>query len=270
LGAKPLSLSRRGLDIIVFIGTSAGKHSSYDPIGDRLAFDKENLTVKRKDKLTYSHITHSQNSCLNNRTKRSCACGMRFSKISILLEHLKVCSIGITARRCHRCPVLRTFPNRFALAAHQRDEHGSAPCEVCGVKFANPKVLARHISSKHANLECRLCGTLCTTNNSLLRHNRVHSKPYLCSDCHLRFSSNSSLQDHHSSAHVGVRLVCKVCGKGYTHRSNLRMHIREKHERLRYFCSCGWARGFTRKETLKQHIRRVHGGVNRKYEVRAV
>jgi len=192
-------------------------------------------------------------------TNCTCACGLKFSKIAILIEHAKVCKVALTALYCRICNML--CADRRALGVHQIQAHGSKPCVDCGRRFTSSKRLKKHRVSKHTNLECRICGNKYKTKKNYCRHVRCHSLPFGCFYCKLRYSSGSCLEDHISSMHDGHRFNCKECAMSYTHRSNLRAHVLEKHKFLRYFCSCGSSKGYTRKATMKRHMLKVHGGI---------
>jgi len=192
-------------------------------------------------------------------TNCTCVCGLKFSKIAILIEHVKVCKVPYKWLFCRICNMLCS--DRRALAVHQIQAHGSKPCVDCGRKFTSSKILQRHRVTRHTNLECRICGKKYKTNKSYIRHVRYHTQPFWCLKCNLRYSSSSGLKDHIISTHDGLKFNCKECTMSYTHRSNLRAHVLEKHKFLRYFCSCGSSKGYTRKNTIERHMLRVHGGI---------
>lgn len=57
--------------------------------------------------------------------------------------------------------------------------------------------------------------------------------------------------------HLGKKLKCLYCDRLYGYETNLRAHIRQRHQGIRVpcpFCS----RTFTRNNTVRRHIAREH------------
>ncbi len=65
-------------------------------------------------------------------------------------------------------------------------------------------------------------------------------------------------RNHLQGNHIGEKpSICKDCGKSYTNRIHLKIHIDEKHKQIRHQCvQCG--QDFTRRHTLTAQIENVH------------
>lgn len=239
----------------MFMESTPINRSRRDPLSERLIQQNREPDIKKP---IPNVIIAKRSKYPTYGTNCSCVCGLKFYKIAILIEHIKICKIAIVARCCRICSML--CPDRLALAAHKIDAHGSEPCVDCGRRFTSFKRLVRHREARHTILECRICGKKSDTTKNHSRHVRGHSMRFKCSKCKLRLSSASGLKDHMRSVHDGQKFDCKDCGMRYTHRSNLRAHVLEKHKSLRYFCCFCPSKGYTRKKTMQRHMVRVHGG----------
>mmetsp|Transcript_24599 Transcript_24599/g.27996 ORF Transcript_24599/g.27996 Transcript_24599/m.27996 type:complete len:410 (+) Transcript_24599:1305-2534(+) len=59
-------------------------------------------------------------------------------------------------------------------------------------------------------------------------------KPYFCKICFKAYSHHSSVYKHHQSSHAERKFQCETCGKTYTSRQNLSMHLKTKcNDRIR-------------------------------------
>lgn len=91
--------------------------------------------------------------------------------------------------------------------------------------------------SKQSQFKCSMCDTSFQQKLALSNHEKVeHAIPeqrvsfYKCSVCDKKFSRQNLLRDHEST-HQGIRShKCHLCSAAYPYKSNLRRHIRVKHE----------------------------------------
>jgi len=137
-------------------------------------------------------------------------CGKSFTRPAKLAEHIRT-HTGERAYPCTECG--KNFARRDNLAVHRRTHTGEKPhsCTVAG------------------------CGQSFLLRNNLIVHGRTHTgeKPYSCTvaGCRQSFSRSGSLLRHHIT-HTGERpYSCTECGKSFTLKANLKMHIRRFHSR---------------------------------------
>lgn len=230
-------------------------------------------------------------------------CTRTFRKHQTLQRHIRVDHLNQPAFACtheitspcvggaagDKKPCDAVFESTGALRRHIERDH-TAPkfwCDECGkaraaggegnsggIGFATRALLEAHM--RHAHVDCPFCDIRFTGPAELHKH----------------------IDMHHSGKSVADRktIVCPHagCGKTFTRRANLNVHIRAVHEGLRFVCgdgadaastttaegagvdrkpSNGWAdpelvaweargegcgRGFVSKMKLEEHIRYVH------------
>lgn len=208
-------------------------------------------------------------------------CGQSFRKHGTLNKHVTVVHEG---KKPYICKLLDEegvscgagFQSAGMLKSHEGRVHGSTRfyCMVCspegpenddtggpnvdGKGFSTYAALQTHVGSEH---------------------------PPTCLDCGLRCSSNRELKVH-IEIHHGLDLderrthVCPEdgCGRAFTKKGNLNVHIQTVHEGKRVVCGSidlsalheigGWdgsdacGRAFTSKLSLKEHIRSAHLGLD--------
>ncbi|KAG9393127.1 Zinc-finger double domain [Carpediemonas membranifera] len=96
--------------------------------------------------------------------------------------------------------------------------------------------------------------------NSHMKHEHGKEKPrFQCPLCTASFARDAALQLHlikHRRAAQGF--VCKECGKQYTTKANLRIHVKAAHENVRYQCPlCSGSCKYTHK--FREHMAALHG-----------
>jgi len=172
-------------------------------------------------------------------------CGKCFLGRNLLTSHTSEEHKGLGAHQCNFC--MRYFKHRRHLRVHKsyscdkNPKKQKAACEECGKVFSQPQKLKVHMKIKHGTEEslkdfkCSICDKLLSTADGLHRHKReVH-------------------REHKTE-------TCDRCGKNFTNRSNLKVHMLT-HSKLRPFnCqedSC--SNGYTTKQRLIGHYRAAHG-----------
>ncbi|TVY30047.1 Transcription factor [Lachnellula hyalina] len=204
----------------------------------------------------------------------------------------------------------KTFRKHQTLQRHIRSDHlelAPFPCtyidpitkELCNAGFDGAVGLRKHVERVHSDPQfvCPSCtipnsfnldGTLkflaFTTDSQLQSHIRKEHSD--CMFCDKKCSSQRELQKHIESQHSGKTLderktiPCTYfdCGKTFTKKSNLAVHIRTVHNGERFICgsfdvssnitleafdplehACG--KDFTSKASLEDHIRTGHLGL---------
>ncbi|EFX00727.1 c2h2 transcription factor [Grosmannia clavigera kw1407] len=216
------------------------------------------------------------------------ACTRTFRKHQTLQRHIRVDHLGQPAFACSRdidgsasgCGAL--FESAGALRRHVAREHGTAKywCEEClgeedadsstlppKAGFATKVLLEAHMRQDHVS--CLFCDVRCAGPAALHRHIDM-------------YHSGKSLADRKTTVCPHDR-----CGKTFTRRANLNVHVRAVHEGLRFVCgdvdalnsltgedeqpgpedpqlalwdarANGCGRGFVSKRKLEEHVRYVH------------
>ena len=84
---------------------------------------------------------------------------------------------------------------------------------------------------------CNICGKVYTSSGVLARHRQtIHSvgnvKRYHCEHCGKVFTQKSNMKVHVSAVHVGnvKMLECHVCGMKMNQKCNLKTHMRNVHD----------------------------------------
>ncbi|CAK7217786.1 hypothetical protein SCUCBS95973_003262 [Sporothrix curviconia] len=161
-------------------------------------------------------------------------CTRSFRKHQTLQRHIRVDHLNQPAFACthkisasgaaSRTMCEAVFDSQGALRRHVERDH-TAPkfwCEECckagghAAGFATRALLETHM--RHEHVDCPFCEARCAGPAELHRH----------------------IDMHHSGKSVADRknIVCPHdgCGKSFTRRANLNVHIRAAHEGLRFVC----------------------------------
>jgi general transcription factor IIIA len=211
-------------------------------------------------------------------------CNKTFRKRETLQKHIDVDHLHMKPFQCAhadqetnvKCP--EGFDSAVQLRAHEARCHGEVRywCSLC----------------PHDSAETAGSPTSTTTRSGFTSYNdlQAHIKtahPPQCQHCDLICSTAKELQRHIDIHHAGIPLearrtyICEVpgCGKGFTKRGNLNIHVQSVHCQVKPFqCThdldmstlasnlAGWKRsnacgkGFGVKSSLENHIRRLHLG----------
>jgi hypothetical protein len=81
-----------------------------------------------------------------------------------------------------------------------------------------------------------------------------------CKQCSYKSSQTSNMKQHILQQHEGVRYICDECDYKATDKSNLNRHVKKQHEGVTYSCSECDYKSF-RKDMLKCHTQSAHEGV---------
>ncbi|KAI4190336.1 MAG: hypothetical protein L6R41_000862 [Letrouitia leprolyta] len=212
-------------------------------------------------------------------------CGQTFRKHGTLQKHMKTVHEG---KKAFECQLLRDtgnvcgqgFDTVGKLRAHEGRVHGGRRfwCSVCSSDTAEGQIRINQPSEEGT-------GGF-STYAELQEHIKINHPPQ-CETCGLKCNSQRELRNHIEVGHGMLNLderkthVCleSGCGRAFTKRGNLNVHIQSAHKAKRYICGdtrleslnniTGWdganacGRALSTKGSLESHIRTAHMGMGR-------
>ncbi|XP_030833220.1 histone-lysine N-methyltransferase PRDM9-like isoform X2 [Strongylocentrotus purpuratus] len=187
-------------------------------------------------------------------------CPKRYTSVSCVKTHEREIHEGRGRYKCLYCP--KQFVDRCRYEIHQQKHNVTDKlykCTECPRSFASENALKNH-HGEHTGLKpfkCDVCGKGFGRKELVKAHvGRVHSVVELkfpCSFCNKRFAKQWDMKKH-ALRHTGIRPhECGICGKGFTAKHSLQLHVRAVHEKLKpYECDiCG-------KRSSVSHHHNVH------------
>ncbi|XP_073812576.1 uncharacterized protein isoform X20 [Musca autumnalis] len=176
--------------------------------------------------------------------------------------------------QCEKCS--KTFSSKASfehhmVAKHVPREEFKFECPECKKKYPSKKRLNSHLQYHNPMYEvvCDICGKVLRTSNSLSKHKKaVHFKkpktgPEQCSYCHKWYTTRSNLQLHVLNKHIHTDREhrCEICGFVSASREARKSHIRFMHKsEKRHKCTM-CEKAFKTPTTLKEHMA-THTGEN--------
>jgi KRAB domain-containing zinc finger protein len=194
-------------------------------------------------------------------------CGKEFKLIKLFHEH---CQLHIDEKklRCIKCGLICKDIDDFNK---HLEEHNKFECYYCGQKFLEKNRLYQHIMYHHAEekFQCALCQMSFKTKTIFNNHQRdVHdpeakkNPPFCCDHCGKRFTEKRLLRIHLGHAFNLRRYKCSFCDKSFNAASGRRQHMKihkrkeggVKGQEKKFLCHL-CSRSFTLKTSLNSHIR---------------
>ena len=162
-------------------------------------------------------------------------CRKEFKRRDLLKRHML--SHNSISFACSHCS--EEFSDNGNLAKHMVGAHGlntEIPktedtyhlgvrygCDQCTKVFSRKDKLHSHFLKWHKNVEEESNGP--EVNDS----KASEEKPFGCSDCPKSFKHSTHLGRHKASTHSGVSITCDECGKQFSRRDKLNVHIKTFH-----------------------------------------
>lgn len=193
-----------------------------------------------------------------NQTKQS---SKEFSCEKCEYEASKQCQLEKHCQRAHRKAVLSSIKH------HKTRKQ----CPTCGIFVINLPEHQKMVHQSCKRFQCDFCSYSCYFKTKITRHIQRHipksfRNKFPCDFCSFFATRKDALTSHIKTMHQASsrRKVCLClpeCGKRFYTKSQLNIHIRAVHEKVRkYLCNfCG--KNFFNGKDLDMHIQR-HGPKN--------
>ena len=190
-------------------------------------------------------------------------CDMSFTQKPFLDAH------SIMHKEKEVCPICGGKYQR--LRVHIRERHNKEPyrCDYCGKEYYSRCGIDHHMATQHLGTKSKEKCPQCGEEVQDVRHHiqwmhegrrEQRSHPCELAGCGRMFQSAQAAKTHYTAAHTDIREQCKICGTMVKQLSN---HVSQVHNnKSKHKCEhCG--KGFSKRCDVKLHIQRVHE--NRRY-----
>ncbi|XP_058831002.1 zinc finger protein 345-like [Topomyia yanbarensis] len=201
-------------------------------------------------------------------------CGIRFRVSTYLTKHILADHQGKSAYHCKVCDI--PFRNQSEYYRHRNKLHLKPNvrlyrCRLCSEVPVTSKDLEAHIEVCHPGGDypykrCTQCDEKFVTNMKLGVHLRAKhdfgskQQPFVCDVCGKEYSQKHSLRVHLANAHSGEKsFCCDVCDKRFVFQSNLTRH-QQMHKLVKRFSCDFCGKTFGQKTAMMNHRRNIHTG----------
>ena len=156
----------------------------------------------------------------------------------IYIEFIKEKQEYITCDQCGE-----EFTNKVSLTKHTIRSHkqftNPESCDICGKLFNDKTTLESHkLTHEFRQSLCMVCGASFKSGQSLIRHmDVVHGEGYKCPDCGKKFTVKARLQLHIKTEHLGEKVHCPKCNKSFRMKSEVKKHLLTVHDQVKpWYC----------------------------------
>ena len=200
------------------------------------------------------------------------SCQKVFEWKSKLLSHVERAHKEKTLP-CDQCEM--KFSNKTSLIKHIGRKHIKSrtfPCPQCEKKFYDMPDVRTHISQVHSKYEpyqCDMCPSKFKRNSNWNNHRKTHfdNKPFKCAVCMKMFKHQTSLTNclrRHDNP--GLEYPCTVddCDSVLKTEEGRRVHMKKHEVETRVVCKI-CTRVLSTKSELTRHMKNVHGNLEKNF-----
>lgn len=156
---------------------------------------------------------------------------------------------------------------KAALDNHVKEFHMvNLFCEQCGISFCDKKLYQRHYKMNHVEVECKVCKVKFPSRPPLTAHMRTHKgEPHPCHECGKEFPDKFILRTHIRMVHTPkeeLPFQCPYpdCQNGYIDTTTLLIHLNNVHFKM-YVYSCQYGcpgANYKDQSNLRAHLKKKH------------
>ncbi|CAJ0930005.1 unnamed protein product, partial [Mesorhabditis belari] len=211
------------------------------PFGEREIHARQHTILRRLSKKPTPSLPLPE-SFTKDRPHLCTICDKRFKRPAELKRHLNKHS-GEKSFTCEQCE--RAYTHERGLLSHVQRDHNMKRynCPICGVPFKSAQSMQRHAKAVHPlgqsqerreSYTCDICHCSFGNIGALsvhLKHQHDMTLPehmrkvYVCPFCEKTFRKNRDCIDHIHSHTLEKRHRCKRCGKKFSSRNGLKVHM---------------------------------------------
>ena len=133
---------------------------------------------------------------------------------------------------------------------------------MCGLQLEHDLDHVKHMQYTHGLYHCVVCAHQCAAYAEHEYHLQSHNPaghPFACTLCGKGFTKKYNMSIHVQSHHSLKRHQCPICSHRYSQKSYLRLHMRTHSGDKPYECKYRCGKRFGMKSDVKKH-ERVHSG----------
>jgi len=230
-------------------------------------------TTMTRNKHMRTHIEKELHKCPNCTFE----CKLRIS----MKKHIAVVHEGQDPTPkfyCDLCVIHKKFPKDLRRHIEKVHEGKKYQCTICQEDFTSEFRLSSHKIKTHLDLEhqkevihkCSKCEATYLHKSTLARHfleqhQRESLQIQICPHCAKTFNNSSQLNVHVRGVHEKVRQECKVCNKTFSTKGLLRRHTEHEHEGKKPQFQCSMCPLIVKgtMTSLKRHVEIVHENIKR-------
>ncbi|ALC44503.1 CG17328 [Drosophila busckii] len=217
----------------------------------------------------YTQSELNKHVAIHNRVKQFHCSQCNHSSYSkhALNNHVKVVHLKIKKHVCQQCG--KTFGKPYSLRAHQarHTNEKAYVCNICGISYAAKKSLVRHLQT-HENSETTEEEPTTTIEDQQLTPLADDNKPKLMISPQPQSSNKLQHVDvpqltgavgspvsflSIGATKIGDKFICPGCGRGFNHKSNMKIHYRNIHEKVKDQACRFCPKRFAVVQTLRNH-----------------
>ena len=209
-------------------------HKANDHVGDPMNYYCEHCAKGYNDKKNYKRHLIS----VHGDKRFPCTiCGKDFGLETTLKAHIKTIHDCIKNYSCEEAGCGKAYATPSLLKIHVDRVHKGIRifCELCGKAYWDQYALNNHINKMHTGkkrFQCDFdgCDASFDKFGDMKKHKKIDHAgdicKYQCHECGKGYNLEAVLQDHIDRIHKGIREICQTCGKQFTRKHSLKLHMK--------------------------------------------